>query len=142
MFVDLLVEPKTGFTRRLLQYACDSSLTLPVPEDFSSLDFRIIWFSGPHGSGIDIGDFGSVLLIATDYGIAAQLPVLKELIRGFNRCEVRTRRVHLVWQLRAWGQTHSLPKVLLLTIRLDDLEWVQDLLNEILLADVDDNGYV
>lgn len=109
MLVDLLVEPRTGFTRRLLQYACDGSLTSPAPEDYSSLDFRIVCFSGPHGSATDVGDFGSVLLIATEHGIAAQLPVLKELISGFNRCEVRTRRVHLVWQMRAWGSPSPFP---------------------------------
>ncbi|KAL8800945.1 MAG: hypothetical protein Q9200_007093 [Gallowayella weberi] len=126
MILDLLVEPRAGFTNRLLQYACDTSQGAPTPEDYAVADFRIIWFSGPHGSGIDISDYGSVPLIATDFGIAAQLPILKELISGFNRCEVRTRRIHLVWQTRAWS----------------DLDWVQDLLNKALEADVDDNGYV
>lgn len=108
MFVDLLVEPKSGFTNRLMQYARDSSLEAPSVEDYSASDFRIVWFSGPHGSSTNVGEFGSVLLVATDFGIAAQLPVLKELISGFNRCEVRTRRIHLVWQLRAWGKVTSL----------------------------------
>lgn len=31
----------------------------------------LIWYSGPHGSAEEAGDYGSVLLIATGYGIAA-----------------------------------------------------------------------
>ena len=41
---------------------------------------RIALFSGPHGSGAPIGDYGKVLMVATGFGIAAQLPLLKELI--------------------------------------------------------------
>lgn len=103
MYLDLLVEPKSGFTHRLFQYAREHSSALSTPEDYSSADFRIVWFSGPHGLRTDISEFGSVLLIATGFGIAAQIPILMELIQGFNQCEVRTRRIHLVWQLRAWS---------------------------------------
>ena len=42
-------------------------------------------------------------MIASGFGIAAQLPLLKELIQGFNRAEVRTRDIHLVWQLQNLG---------------------------------------
>ena len=37
-------------------------------------DFRLTVFSGPHGVGIPIGDYGKVLMIATGFGIVAQLP--------------------------------------------------------------------
>lgn len=43
-------------------------------------------------------------MVATGFGIAAQLPFLKELIRGFNRSEVRTRNIHLVWRLNDLGE--------------------------------------
>ena len=107
MYLDLLIEPKTGFTHKLYQYAREIMPENLKPEEFSQADSRIAWFSGPHGSSTNVGDFGTVLLIATDFGIAAQIPILKELIRGFNKCEVRTRRIHLVWQLRAWGLSSS-----------------------------------
>ncbi|KAL9041551.1 MAG: hypothetical protein Q9214_004070 [Letrouitia sp. 1 TL-2023] len=126
MYLDLLIEPKTGFTHRLFRSALKTSLVNVEAETFSASDFRILWYSGPHGPGTEVGDFGTVLLIATGFGIAAQLPILTQLIQGFNQCEVRTRRVHLVWQLCAW----------------EELKWAQDLLNKILEADVADNGYI
>lgn len=39
-------------------------------------DFRLALFSGPYGRGIPVGDYGKVLMIATDSGIVAQLPYL------------------------------------------------------------------
>ena len=67
-------------------------------------DFRLTIFSGPHGKAIPIGDYGKVLMIATGFGIAAQLPYLKELVSGFNNYQVRTREVRLVWQLPSFGK--------------------------------------
>jgi len=61
--------------------------------------FYRAWLSGPYGHGAPVGESGSVLLIATDIGIAAQLPYLKELISGFNHYQVRTRRIDLVRQV-------------------------------------------
>ncbi len=48
-------------------------------------------------------EYGTVLLIATGFGIAAILPHLKELLEGYERCEVVTRRIHVVWQLKGEG---------------------------------------
>ncbi len=47
-------------------------------------DFRLAIFSGPHGTGVSVGDYGKVLMIAAGFGIAAQLPYLRELVSGFN----------------------------------------------------------
>ena len=44
------------------------------------------------------------MLVATGFGIAAQLSYVRELIQEYNRGRVRTRRVHLVWQLEDWGE--------------------------------------
>ena len=94
----LLVEPKHGFTRKLLLFADEHQYERD--QDFDSIpelhgNFHLAWFSGPHGSGAPVSEYGSVLMLATGIGIAAQLPYLQELIQGLNRCEVRTRRVHL-----------------------------------------------
>ncbi len=43
-----------------------------------------------------------------DMSLTAQLPLLEELIQGFNRAEVRTRNLHLVWQLQNLGLRPSL----------------------------------
>ncbi len=45
-------------------------------------------------------NYEKILMIASDFGIAAQLPYLKQLIRGYNERRLHARRVHLVWQVR------------------------------------------
>ncbi len=101
-----LVEAQGGLTRKLFEraYEVDSFQMKPGEERQIPLEhFHRAWLSGPHGHGAPVGEFGSVLMIATDIGIAAQLPYLKELISGFNHCQVRTRRIHLVWQVGCIG---------------------------------------
>ncbi len=114
--------PRSGFTRRLLDCADDyqeddkSRVELHdeyerrafgfarnCPSQPEPSDFRIAFVSGPHGSTAPAGEYGKVVMIASGFGIAAQLPLLKELIQGFNRADVRTRDIHLVWQLRNLG---------------------------------------
>jgi hypothetical protein len=43
-------------------------------------------------------------MVASGFGIAAQLPYLRQLIYGYNASKTRTRRVHLVWQLETLGK--------------------------------------
>ncbi|KAM3490540.1 hypothetical protein MY3957_006154 [Beauveria namnaoensis] len=89
--LDLLIEPRSGFTRDLLRV----SKTKVEP-------YRAL-FSGPHGNSIPLGNYEVVLMIASGYGIAAQLPYLKQLIHGYNSRKARSRRVHLVWKLKTLG---------------------------------------
>ena len=91
--LELLVEPREGFTNRLLQKASKSKQPLHLPA----------FYSGPHGITHPFGNCGSVLMVASGYGVAALLPYIQELIRGYNGCEVRTRRLHLVWLLQEPG---------------------------------------
>jgi NAD(P)H-flavin reductase len=103
----LLVEAQGGLTRKIFEraYEVDSFQMKPGEERHIPLEnFHRAWLSGPHGSGAPVGEYGSVLMIATGIGIAAQLPYLKELISGFNYCQVRTRRIHLVWQVDRIGK--------------------------------------
>jgi len=125
--LEILIEPRDGFTRKLLECADDyqeedkSHLELQdefekrpfgfvrsYPSSPEPSDFRVVSISGPHGSTVPAGEYGKVLMIATGFGITAQLPLLEELIQGFNRAEVRTRNLHLVWQLQNLGLRPSL----------------------------------
>ena len=56
-------------------------------------------FTGPHGRSAPVQKYENVLMIASDVGIAAHLPYLDRLIHGYNARNVRTRRIHLVWQI-------------------------------------------
>ena len=91
--VQLLVEPRDGFTHRLLRYAKRSS----------GKTKHLVLYSGPYGSPASMKEYGTVLLIATGFGIAAILPHLKELLDGYEKCEVVTRKIHVVWQLKEEG---------------------------------------
>ena len=83
--IECLVKIQDGFTRHLSNHTSVANLRL--------------WIDGPYGSSMNYGDFGSVILCATGPGIAAQIPVAKQILEGFARLEVRTRRLYLVWQL-------------------------------------------
>ena len=130
--LDFLIEPRDGWTRKLFERAPEyakGNVSLSGMEEgsevqakandtnkrafgdarnpqssFEPSNLHIAFFSGPHCSGASIGNYGKVLMVASGFGIAAQLPFLKELIQGFNRSEVRTRTIHLVWQLNDLGE--------------------------------------
>ncbi|KAH7356445.1 hypothetical protein BKA65DRAFT_474262 [Rhexocercosporidium sp. MPI-PUGE-AT-0058] len=44
-------------------------------------------------------------MIASGFGIAAQLPYLKRLIHSYNAREVCARRIHLIWQIEDKGKS-------------------------------------
>lgn len=90
--LDLFVEPRRGLTRELLNHAKNSHVMHPL-----------VLFSGPHGRSVSIEAYETVLMVASGFGIAAQLPYLKRLIHGYNAREVRARRIHLVWQIENKG---------------------------------------
>ena len=100
--LDLFIEPRGGITRKLLHHltpGTDGS----QPRLDGSLP-RLALFSGPHGISAPVGDYETVLMVASGSGIVAQLPYLKQLIYGYNARKSRTRRVHLVWQLETRGK--------------------------------------
>ncbi|OAF59117.1 hypothetical protein VC83_04114 [Pseudogymnoascus destructans] len=87
--LDLLIEPRRGLTREMLYHAEKGYTINPL-----------VMFSGPHGGTLSMGEYESVLMVASGFGIAAFVPHLKKLIYGYNTRAVRTRRIHLVWQIK------------------------------------------
>jgi NAD(P)H-flavin reductase len=59
-----------------------------------------VLFSSPHGKTVCIDGHEKILMVASGFGIAAQLPHMKRLIHGYNARQLRTRQVHLVWQVQ------------------------------------------
>ena len=86
-------------TRKFVLYADDSEL------ESLALQYRLAFFSGFHGLRVSIEDYSNVLLIASDFGIAAQISYVKELIRNYYRYKVRTYRIYLVWQLHDFSKS-------------------------------------
>ncbi|OBT85138.1 hypothetical protein VE02_05625 [Pseudogymnoascus sp. 03VT05] len=87
--ISFLVSSKNGFTRELSRNA--------------NKTFRA-FIDGPFGIPHDFGAYGTVIMIATGIGIAGHMPYLKDLVSGYNSCEVRTRRILLIWQIQNEGQ--------------------------------------
>lgn len=81
--VTLLIKSRTGFTRELRRHV-DKPLR--------------VFVDGPFGTRHNFGDYGTVVMVATGIGIAGHIPYLKELISGYNSCEVKTRRILLIWK--------------------------------------------
>ncbi|OJD23047.1 hypothetical protein ACJ73_05605 [Blastomyces percursus] len=115
--LDLFIQPRHGLTLDLLRHVeVDHGISLSFPA----------LVSGPHGTSESAGQYETVLVVASDFGVAPVIPYLKQLIHSYNISTSRTRRVHFVWQLRT----------------LDVAISVQPWLNELLQDDVLDEGYI
>ncbi|KAF2844514.1 hypothetical protein T440DRAFT_436369 [Plenodomus tracheiphilus IPT5] len=130
---DLLVERRAGFTQKLLESSKASKNILRVRSGHQNekqevvldgMESHHVFFSGPHGISVPVGKYETVLMIASDFGIASQLPYLSQLIYGYNACKAHIRRIHLVWQVQGEGVLGS------------------HLLNAALWNDVLDQGYI
>ena len=97
--LELFIEPRRGLTRELLRCG---KYNIEINRSHLAL------FSGPHGISTPVCTYESVIMIATGFGIAAQLPYLKQLIHGYNNCKARTRRVLLIWQLQSLSNIDSI----------------------------------
>jgi hypothetical protein len=121
--LDLLIEPRRGCTRKLLDLGRVNKKLLDIwraneqlhgketenesAEDdivLDGLQSPLVLFSGPHGLSAPVGDYEAVLMIASGFVIASQLPYLKQLLYGYNACKTRNRRIRLVWQLETDGK--------------------------------------
>lgn len=93
--LELLIQPKRGLTEALL---LEGQARVEV-RDQEAHQNRLVLFGGPSSRSVPAGSYEVVLLVASGFGIAAQLPYMKELVHGYNSRRIHTRRIHLVWQL-------------------------------------------
>jgi len=82
--ISLLVKSRAGFTAELDRH--------------TQKDLRA-FIDGPYGIRHDFGEYGTVIMFATGIGIAGHIPYIKDLISGYNNCEVKTRRIRLLWEI-------------------------------------------
>ncbi|KFY50509.1 hypothetical protein V495_00225 [Pseudogymnoascus sp. VKM F-4514 (FW-929)] len=86
----LIIEPRRGWTKRL------HSKAIAVSGQTAGLG-RVL-FTGPHGVSIPVGDYEYLFMVASGYGIVAQLPLLERLVHGVLAREARALRICLVWE--------------------------------------------
>jgi len=96
MLLELMVEPRRGWTSKLAVRAREGDRT---DSEQPSRRSYIVIFSGPHGHPIDVDMYGLVILVASGWGLMAQVPYLQHLIRGNNNSTTKARRIRLIWQL-------------------------------------------
>ncbi|KAJ9650355.1 hypothetical protein H2198_010338 [Neophaeococcomyces mojaviensis] len=96
--LELMIQPRRGWTPKLLMRAQAQDL---AEEEALSSESYISLFSGPHGQSVRVEDYGVVVLIASEWGLMAQMPYLQALVQGFHNGTVKAQRVHLVWQLKS-----------------------------------------
>ncbi|KAJ9130135.1 putative Cell surface metalloreductase (FreA) [Pleurostoma richardsiae] len=89
--LELFIQPRGGFTLNLLRHSS---------QDDHGLSPHLALISGPHGTSVPVWDRENVLMVAAGFGIAALLPYISKVTYGHYFREVRTRRVHLVWQVQ------------------------------------------
>src|SRR5437016_3623732 len=91
--LDLLFEPRRGFTQKLRQYSKNS-------DKASIMGGTSDWAAWNQCA------CKTVLMVASGFGVVVQLPYLKnkQLIHGCKRCKTRTSRIHLVWQSKTFGR--------------------------------------
>lgn len=95
--LEFFVQPRRGLTREILYHA-------EADEKSGAKTACWVLFSGPHGTSAPVGEYENVLMIADGFGIAAHLPYIERLVHGYNARRIRTRRIHLVWQLKNIGK--------------------------------------
>ncbi|KAJ5737434.1 uncharacterized protein N7483_002559 [Penicillium malachiteum] len=116
--LELLVQSREGLTSTLrARVALGGRVSLPALID------------GPYGMSRTVDGFQSVLVIATNFGIAGVISYMTKLVYGFNTCKLqvrRLRRLRLVWEVQD----------------LDIAIAAQPFLNSLLNDDIQDDGYI
>jgi predicted ferric reductase len=87
--LDLFVQTRHGLTEKLRARAAREGTA-----SFTA------FVSGPYGRSEPVGEYESVLAVASGFGIAGVVPYIKRLLYGHNKA----RRVHLVWQVQRRGK--------------------------------------
>jgi hypothetical protein len=111
--VVFIARPRSGFTRELKRFSRAPYLPLMKEKKtteqvngcfcttiYNPLQVRAI-VEGPYGEELDIGSYGTVLLLASGIGIAPQVAYARRLLEKHRECETQTQRIALYWELEA-----------------------------------------
>ena len=107
----VIVRIKSGFTKNLMLNASrHQKAKLDTNYDHSEADignryqvtdFGSVIIDGPYGNEIDVQDYGTIVLFATDVGVAGHLLYIEHLLRGHRNWEAKVRRIVLYWQIES-----------------------------------------
>lgn len=66
-----------------------------------TVDFSSVILRGPYGQELNLRGYETVILFATDVGIAGQLPYATRLLQEFGRPDSRVGRIALYWKIES-----------------------------------------
>ncbi|CAZ84240.1 unnamed protein product [Tuber melanosporum] len=90
--LSLVIRRRTGFTDTLYKKAYGT------PEGRFTTRALV---EGPYGKVDTLGSYGTVVLIAGGIGITHPVPYVRELLDGYAKGTVATRRITLVWAIQS-----------------------------------------
>ncbi|EDP49507.1 cell surface metalloreductase, putative [Aspergillus fumigatus A1163] len=111
--LDLFVRTRHGLTEKLRARAAREGTA-----SFTA------FVSGPYGRSESVGEYESVLAVASGFGIAGVVPYIKRLLYGYNTSSVRVRRVHLVWQVQTMVSWMTMSLMTAMYVNLLWLGWL------------------
>ena len=122
--VSLLVHLQHGLTSHLMR--CP-----PSPMTF------FVAIDGPYGKSIDTSQYGTLILLATGIGIAAQLPLIKQALAEYKAGLTSVRRICVVWQMEQECRLEISQSLSRTDLGLDEEEWAADWMDMMLQEDRD-----
>ena len=85
----------TNETRTSLQCILEPCSPLSKQATRKGVTFARAYFTGPHGLGTEMNAYGTIVLIASGFGISAQLLHIKQLLAARDDGASCTRHIHL-----------------------------------------------
>ena len=95
--IEMRIQPRAGFTRRLFE---------------GRKHKRSAFVEGPYGSGLDLEEFGTVVLFASSIGIAGLIPYIQSIVRDYKRSRIKTRDLLLIWHVENKDQRDLVGEVM------------------------------
>lgn len=86
--LDLIIQPRRGLTQELL-----------LSSRRTTKKYHVL-LAGLYGRSISFDSFDTIILIVSGFGIVAQLPYIKDIVREYNTGNNNSRRVYIVWQVK------------------------------------------
>lgn len=98
--LELIIEPRHGWTANVLSVARNTGSrdAQAAPHEFITL------FGGPYGASTNLSAFGVVVMVASGWGVIAQVPLLQNLINQARSSTSQVRHIHLIWQVDSAGK--------------------------------------
>ena len=87
--LSILIKLRRGYTRKLL-------LADPTHK------YQVI-IEGPYGKSLQVDQFGTILLFASDVGIVAQLAIIRHCLHLYQSSKTKMKRIKLYWEIGAEG---------------------------------------